>query len=139
MATPKTVYVACDGSRWDTENKAITRDNIDAAVAAIEATLPARPTDSHDRVAVDPETFKAAKVAAVELCRAAFQKEPIFQHDPMEIHPFSYAGRFLDDVGGPLRRVWGLFMCHRDGWLYEQPFFALHPDQFEPHVEAAAR
>jgi hypothetical protein len=62
---------------------------------------------------------------------AQYPSEAIFAHDAMEIHPFSYAGRFLDDAGGPLRRVWSRFMCHHDGWMYEQPYFALNPDKFE--------
>lgn len=127
-----TVFIATDGSQWESENAAIARDNLDAGVAAIEATLPEPPSDSDKRIAVDPEKLKAAKIAVVELCRAMYPTQPIFQHDPMEIHPFSYAGRFLDDVGGPLRRVWYRFMCERDGWMYQQPYFALNPDKWTP-------
>jgi hypothetical protein len=130
MATAKTKYVASDGSEWDDENRAIARDNLDNAVRAVEATLPEPPTDSGVRLAVDPDVFKRAKTEVVELCRIMFPNEAIFQHDPMDIHPFSYAGRFLDDVGGPLRRVWYRFMCYRDGWMYQQPFYALNPHEF---------
>ncbi len=125
-----TVWIASDGSRWDDQNQAIARDCLDAAVGAIEATLPTPPDDSHKRIALDPDTFKAAKVAVVELCRAAYPNEEVFRRDPLEIEPFSYAGRFLSEVGGPLSRIWHRFMCSSDGWMYEQPYFALNPEKF---------
>jgi hypothetical protein len=132
VAKAHTVYIATDGSQWDNENQAIVRDTLDAAVAAIEATLPPLPRDPHARVAVDVEAFKAAKTAVVELCRALYPREAVFQHDPMEIHPFSYAGRLLNEAGGPLDRVWRMFMCYRDGWLYEQPYYASNPEKWVP-------
>jgi hypothetical protein len=126
-----TVFVASDGSRWDSEAEAVARDVLDAAVRDVEQRLPTPPSDSGERIAVDPEVFRAAKTAVVELCRAEYPNEAVFQHDPMDIHPFSFAGRLLDDVGGPLRRIWWRFMCYRDGWMYQQPYFALNPDKFQ--------
>jgi hypothetical protein len=131
MPTAATVYIASDGSRWDSEEDAAKRDALDAEVRAIEATIPKPPSGSKNRVAVDPAAFKAAKIAVIELCRREYPKEPVFKHDPMEIHPMSFAGRFLSDNGGPLNRIWWRFCCHRDGWMYEQPYFALNPDRFE--------
>jgi hypothetical protein len=130
MATAVTKYIAADGTQWDDESLAMKRDQLDAEVRAIEATLPKPPNNPDDRLAVDPDVFKAAKTAVVELCRREYPREAIFQHDPMEIHPFSFAGRLLDDVGGPLRRVWWRFMCYRDGWMHEQPYWAQNPGKF---------
>lgn len=134
MAAVITVYEATDGTRWDNEADAVKRDRLDAEVRAIEATIPAPPSGSHNRVAVDPAAFKAAKTAVVELCRRELPTCDIFKNDPMEIHPMSFAGRLLDETGGPLRRIWFRFMCHRDGWMYEQPYFALNPDKWEPEA-----
>ena len=130
MATAKTVYVASDGSQWDSENRAIERDNLDLAVQAIEAMFPAPPSSSDERVAVDPAVMAEAKRLVVELCRAAYPSEPVFQHEPSEIHVQSYAGRFLSDVGGPLGRVWWKLSVYRDGFLYSQPFYVINPHQF---------
>jgi len=131
MATAKTVWIASDGSQWDNENAAISRDNLDVGVQAIEAMLPERPTDSDVRVALDPQVFNAARRAVVELCRAKYPTERVFRNDPDEIHPSSFAGRFLGEVGGPLNRIWSRFMCYSDGWMYEQPFFARNPEHFK--------
>lgn len=130
MATAVTKFIATDGTQWNNEADALRRDALDAEVRAIEATLPEPPKDSDVRLPVDPDVFKAAKTAVVELCRREFPREAIFQHDPMEIHPFSFAGRFLDDNNGPLRRIWSRFMCHSNGWMYEQPYFANNPGKF---------
>jgi hypothetical protein len=130
MATAKTVWIATDGSQWDTTNEALVRDALDAAVRLIESTIPETPNESGIRVAVDASAMRAAKRAVVELCRATYPGENVFRHDPEAIHPRSYAGRFLDEVGGPLRRVWFRFLCYRDGWIYEQPFFAINPQEF---------
>lgn len=138
MPTAQTVYIATDGTRWDIEADARKRDALDAEVKAIEATLPSPPRSSYERIAVDPDAFRAAKMAVVGLCRRECPTWDIFNNNPMEIHPFSFAGRLLDEVGGPLRRVWHLFMCHRDGWMYEQPYFALNPDKWEPPPHKAA-
>lgn len=131
MAVPKIVWVATDGSLWHKEADARRRDELDAAVRVIEGSLPEPPHDSAQRVAVDPGLMALAKQSIVELCRATYPNECVFQHEAHKIHPFSYAGRFLDGVGGPLRRIWWRFMCYTDGWIYQQPYFAQNPGQFK--------
>lgn len=126
-----TRYVSTDGSQWDSEADALRRDELDGAVRLIELQLPAVPESSSARVQVSQEFALAAKTRVVNLCRQEFPDQPIFMNRPEDIHPFSYAGRFLDDVGGPLRRVWSWFMCYSDGYLYQQPFYALNPHQFK--------
>jgi hypothetical protein len=131
MVTEKSVYVASDGSRWDHPNQAIARDNLDVAVQEIEATFPAPPNDPDVRIAVDPDIISAAKRNVVELCRIMFPHESVFQFEPDLVHPMGYAGRFLSENNcGPLNRVWYRFCCYRDGYLYNQPFYALNPHAF---------
>ena len=125
-----TLYESTDGSKWKTEAEAIQRDSLDAEVRAIEAQLPERPK-SGQRIAVSIAVVNDCKRAVIELCRREFPNEPVFKHPPEKIHQMSFAGRFLDDVTGPLDRVWRWFCCEKDGWLYEQPYFALNPDKFE--------
>ena len=67
----------------------------------------------------------------IELCRELYPTEPVFQNDPMAIHPMSFAGRFLDDNPSPVGRIWHRFACSADGFMYEQPYYALNPDQFK--------
>jgi hypothetical protein len=125
------VYESTDGSRWDHKYQAMQRDTLNTRVEAIERALPKIPSEGK-RVAVNIELVRAAKREVVQLCREQFPDERIFKHEPSEdIHPLSYAGRFLDYVGGPLDRVWRWFAFERDGWLYSQPFYAMNPDKFE--------
>lgn len=125
-----TVYESTDGSRWDKREDAEKRDALNHAVTMIEMCLPAIPNDCDTRIAVDPTARDLAKKALVELCRIEHPEQDIFKHDPLIIHPMSFAGRFLNEVGGPLDRAWRWFCCERDGWLYQQPFYALNPGSF---------
>jgi len=130
MTRALTIYVADDGSRWDSAEDAVKRDILDRKVREIEASFPKPPDDSNERIKVGPDTAEA-KRAVVELCRALYPNEAVFKHPPEEIHPFSYAGRFLSEVGGPLNRVWWRFSCiGEDGYMYQQPFYASNPHKF---------
>jgi hypothetical protein len=124
-----TVYVASDGSRWNAQSDALVRDELDRQVKIIESLLPASPRHG-ERIFVGVAADQM-KEQIVAFCRSLYPSESIFQHPAKEIHPFSYAGRFLSEVDGPLNRAWLTLACCRDGWMYSQPFFALHPDKFE--------
>lgn len=124
-----TVYEATDGTRWDSNTDCITRDTIDAAVRDIEATIPRVP--ARGRVVADIAAMQAAKIRTVQLCRELWPNEAVFKHPPLEIHPQSYAGRFLSEVGGPLNRLWFVFSCWDGKWVYEQPYYAAHPSEFK--------
>jgi hypothetical protein len=129
-----TIYVATDGSRWDDPVKCAERDVLDARVKAIEATIPAVPSSGH--VVVDEAAMLAAKRAVVDICRELFPKQTVFRHDAAEIHPFSFAGRFLSEVGGPLNRIWFRFSCCNGPLMYEQPYYALNPEKYEAPTSA---
>jgi hypothetical protein len=113
--------------------EALARDKLDAEVKAIEQTLPPLPTSDRRRIAVNVAAVKKAKRDVVELCRAEFPDQKVFQHEPSEdIHPMRSAGRVIDDSGIiPLQRIWRWFACERDGWLFSQPYYAANPDQFK--------
>jgi len=123
-------FRASDGSEWDDPIKAAKRETLDLAVRDIEGTLnpPPRPGTRHE---VDAAAWTKAKTAVVELCRQEFPCESAFKANAASIHPFSFAGRMLSDVGGPLYRIWCRFMCvGGDHYEYDQPFFANHPEKF---------
>lgn len=127
-----TLYKSTDGSTYPMMADAINADVLDAEVREIEATIPPKPRESSHRIAWSPDEMLTAKTKVVALCRREYPDEKGFKHDPADIHPMSYAGRFLSDATNcPLYRVWRNFMCYRDGWLYDQPFFALNPGEFE--------
>lgn len=124
-------YVATDGSEWDSQIKCTNRDLLDMQVRTLEKELGPSVHGSGQRRKIDAAAVARLKADVVDLCRRQFPGEAIFKHDAAEIHPFSYAGRFLSEVGGPLNRIWHRFMCMNSEWEYEQPFFALNPSEFK--------
>ena len=132
-----TKYRATDGSEWATVVECIKRDELDAKVSRLESRL--GPRVDRGRRAIDPMFVAGIKREVVSLCRHYHPTQEIFHNLADDIHPFSYAGRFLSEVGGPLNRIWRRFMCMDSAWEYEQPFFALNPGEFEKqHPEPAA-
>lgn len=127
-----TKYRANDGTEWDTPEAAQKRDALCAEIDEVMNPLPMPPRSSGERIAVDRDAAHRAKERIVALCRREFPNTPVFTYDAKSIHPFSVAGRILDDTGGPLRTAWQWFMCYDAGYLYEQPYFALNPDKWEP-------
>ena len=131
MSTAIVQYKASDGTIWSSEADAHRRDLLDATVRAIEAGIPEPPRESRTRIRVSVRAMANAKRQVVELCRRLYPNEAVFKHDASEIHPMSYAGRFLSEVGGPLNRIWYRFACYDAPWLYDQPYFALNPGAWE--------
>ena len=132
-----TKFQAIDGAIFDTAREAAARDALETRLAELEAPLgPRVGYGERKRHAFD--VYRAFRTGLVMLARELHPREAIFQHDPMSIHPFSFAGRFLDDAGPlPLNRRWARLMCITDdGTEYEQPYFALNPGKFEPRPEA---
>lgn len=123
-------YIAADGSEWLTEDKALERDALSARCQALHDRL--GPVVKRGRRQVDPANVAAVKRDTVQLCRVVHPNEAVFQHPAADIHPMSYAGRFLNEVGGPLDKLWYRFCCINGEWEYEQPFFAINPDKFNP-------
>lgn len=132
------LFESTDGSRWPTEAKAMERDTLDAKVREWEALIPEPPKHSYERVDAG-DHFMAVKEAVVALCRELYPTVEVFKHDAKDIHPMSFAGRFLDDTGGPLNRIWHRFMCQHGGFIYEQPYFALNTHKWHEKVELHKR
>ena len=68
------------------------------------------------------------------LCRELWPNEPVFQHQPDEIHPMSYAARFLSEAahGDPIwRHLWFRFACMDGTYEYEQIYWAEHTALWE--------
>lgn len=125
-----TRYVSFDNVEWNTSQEATSRDLLITWMKPFDALLGPK-VESSTRRRIDPAMLIKVKTAVVEKCRQLYPGERIFKHDPMEIHPGSYAGRFLSDVGGPLNEIWWRFSCiDANGWMYDQPFFANNPSEF---------
>ncbi len=130
-----TKYQATDGVLCDTAADAERRDALCARVAAMEAILDPHPDDANQRT-LQPR-LADYRAALVVLCRELFPTEAIFQHEPESIHPMSYAGRFIDDAAPRvIGKAWWRLSCCHDGYEYQQPFFALHPDEWEKQTTA---
>jgi hypothetical protein len=129
-----TIFVADDGTRFDTAKAAIDYERLCVRCRELEAMLGPHPQDSGERI--KHPRLAAYRKAVIALCRELFPREPIFQHDAATIHHFSYAGRFLSEQAPrPVNHLWHRLMCvGDDGYEYEQPFFALHPDEFVKQV-----
>lgn len=123
-------WQASDGSEWVLPEDAAKREDLLAAIADAMAPLGAeRRIRDGQYVQHDPETVLGCRVAILRLAAKQFPGESIFRHEPPEeVHPFSIAGRILDDCGGPLNRAWGRFMRIDDqGREWEQPYFTTNP------------
>lgn len=124
-----TKFEADDGTLWDEADKAEARDQLVRRLREIEAPLGPRVARQHERARHPLEVVHTFKRRLVELCAEQFPTQAIFQGDPLTIHPFSIAGRIVDDSGpAVLNHVWQRLMCIApDGYEYEQPYFALNP------------
>lgn len=135
-----TKYQAADGTLFDHRDDAEDRDRLCDRVAELQRVLAPHPDDSHQRV--HQPHVEAYRTALVLLCRELFPREPVFQHEPSEIHPMSYAGRFLSEAApAVVNTAWFRLMCTdlATGFEYEQPFFALNTDKWQAENKAAGR
>lgn len=137
MSVQISKWVATDGTEWTTKEAADKRDELDAIAKGFEARL--GPRVESGRRALDIDKAAAVKLDVVALCHRLWPDEKIFQYPAAEIHPMSYAWRFLSEIGGPLNRVWWRFSCMDGEWEYEQPYYAINTGAYDKHfVERAA-
>lgn len=130
------MYEAEDGARFDTLERARGHDALCAAVA--DAVAPLRPVPEGDfgnerrgYVQQDPGVVRAVKVRLVGIAAGlgmGWFAERL--KEAADIHPMSYAGRYMDDgAPQPLRLAWWRLTRIDDrGREWEQPF-ALNPDK----------
>ena len=126
-----TKFVSIDGAEFDTQRAAEDRDALVLRCREIAAMIGPHPYRSGERV--KHPKLDEYRAAVVGLYRDLFPRAAIFQQPAKEIHPFSFAGRFLYDCAPrPVSDLWHRLMCvGDDGYEYEQPFFALNPDKFK--------
>lgn len=125
-------FQCSDGSEWETEEQAARQDELLAECDRVAAMLPNVKVDYHQRYGHHLPTLAAYKYEVVALCARRFPNEKMFKYPAADIHPFSYAGRFLDDAAPTIRmRLWYRLQCiDESGYEYEQPFFALNPGKW---------
>ena len=132
-----TKFVSIDGAEFNTTGEAEARDALVLRCQNIEDMLGSHP-GSDERVR--HPRLDEYRETVVALCREMFPRERIFTHPAKEIHPFSWAGRFLDECAPKtVNHLWWRLMCvGADGYEYEQPYFASHPEEFRPPAHAQA-
>lgn len=136
---PVTIYVADDGSRWDTEDGAIAHERLIAAVDAAMGPLGPPPADedcsfSNGRgyLQHDPEAVVRARSALIKLVAEAHPEVAryIGGVDPRTTDfGGSVVGRILDDSGSWLYPAWcRLARIDEYGREWGQCYFRYHPD-----------
>jgi hypothetical protein len=138
-----TVYEAADGSRWNTPDACMRRDQDILEVA--KAMLPLgqeRSLESHEYIQRSGAVCLQVKRDLIEIAKKSYPPKdyPVFQNDPDAIHPWSNAGRVISDTDGPLSTAWRrLMLINWENFReYQQPYFALNPDKIETQREVAA-
>ena len=131
-----TVYVSPDGRRFDSIDRCQTYERYLFRAAAVMSSLPSTNLRSDEYIQHDLVSLSAAKRSIVDLCRELYPNEKVFKHDAMEIHPMSFAGRFISENDSPLNDAWSRF-C-RINWdncrEYQQPYFAMNPHEANKKV-----
>lgn len=134
-----TKYQANDGTLFDSLADAVLRDRLMSRCATIARHLPEPPRDSHERVEHNVAQLSAYRREVVELCRELYPGESVFEHAPEEIHPMSYAGRFLSEAAPRcVNDLWWRLSCCNGVFEYEQPYFAMNPGMWKPRETANA-
>lgn len=133
MSTAVIRYKAKDGSEWETEAKADTRDALIAECEAAHAILgPPRQLGPDDFIE-HPADAMAAFIAAVQaLARkhtAWYDGWAKWSADTVA-HPRSIIGRIIDDGNvEPLRKLWWRYGTIHGTREYQQPFFAIQAEE----------
>ncbi len=134
MPVAFTKYRASDGSEWNTLVEADKRESLCCAVADIMAPLgPAIDLSDDHYLQHNVATVLAARVGILKLCGRLYPNLQAFHHESLlDIHPMSYVGRLLSEIGGPLYdAAWSRFMrIDSMGREFQQPYYALngHPN-----------
>lgn len=122
-------YQAVDGSVFDSQEQAASRDTLVAECILAEAIIGPRPKlHSEEFVQHDPATAQRFAKALVALARkhTAWWDGWAKVGEDDFVHPGSIVGRILDDSGlTPLNRVWYRYHSMDHLWReWDQPFFA---------------
>jgi len=134
-----TIFEAEDGSRWDVMEDAIRRDILHQKVQALLVRVPKTPDAAGLRIPIAEPSYWAVKRGLVALARECYPGETVFHDEAEKVHVYGWAGRFLSEVGGPLQDGWWWLSCVGESgpapmtrYLYNQPYYALHPGEWRP-------
>jgi hypothetical protein len=137
----QTVFVANDGTRFDTIAAASNHEVLLIAIKEAMEPLGSKPQkvkDGKGWVQHKRTNVLAAKRAILKLCLPVFKGfDELYKaakDNPDSIRPMSFAGRVLDDSDSPLNVPWNRFCCIDTQWReHQQPYFAINgPD--DDHV-----
>lgn len=147
----QTIFVANDGSRWDTAEQALARDALIVEVDRIMAPMGKRPEGSDFANGAGciqhvPATLALVRSRLYEASRPALgwwydDQKKRHGREPVDAHA-SWFTRMLDGKNGPLSTAWYRFQCiDQSGREWGQPYFANNPDQAEDStpINLAAR
>ena len=133
-----TIYVADDGSRWDTPGLCEARERENAETAPLLAMLgEERRLDEREYVQHDPATVRAVAIACCTLAGARYGRgdigELIAKVEAGETWgDRSILARIACDSGGDINRLFGRLACiDRRGREWQQPYYA-HNTPNEP-------
>jgi hypothetical protein len=131
------VYIANDGSRWETIKQALDRDRLIKAVESVLTPLGCTPLLEDEAVySHDPGVVQQVRAALGELSRPRLEywlkgQREHHGHEPdlSTVDPL-WICRLLDDPGSPLSNAWGRLACiDQAGREYAQPFYARQADE----------
>ena len=136
-------YQANDGSEWESEDKALEREDLLIMIEDItKACLKPTPRDGNwvGYVQQHPAAVLDYKHTLMRIAKqeGVYGKcagcECIWDADPKGIrHSGGIANRYIDDGGSePLRRAWQRLSCMDENYReYNQPYYAINPDKCE--------
>lgn len=133
-----TLYKSESGREFSTKKEALEEDDLYYRVKLVMDSVPEPPEDAHVRIPVDKNLARDYKRKIILICREKFPDWKELKHEPIDdIHPFSIIGGILDDFGGPLNDAWKWLRNYHDGFLYEQPYYALNSKEWEETCQKA--
>jgi hypothetical protein len=130
----QTVFVANDGSRFDTELAALKYETLLVEIKEAMKPLGSVPRNVKDGkgwVQHKQTNVLQAKRAILKLCLPVFKGfDDLYKaakDNPDSVHPMGLAGRVLDDSNSPLSTPWHRFCCIDSEWReHQQPYFAIN-------------
>lgn len=134
-----TEYVASDGARFRDPQQCESYERELSMVQPIMNRLPKGDLNAGQYRQHDKEFLLQIKrdLWALVLTRYGKDFPEWLGHDADSIHPLSGVGRVMSDIGGPIAEAWGwLAYFNFDlGREYQQPYYALHPDEALERVD----
>lgn len=125
------IYVADDGSRWDTPGLCEKREQENAETAPLLAVLgEACQLDENQYVQHDPEAIRRVAIACCRLAAKRYKRGDIGAllakiEAGQTWGDGSILARIADDSGGDINRLFGRLACiDLQGREWQQPYFA---------------